>query len=259
MGGLTVMREIEARLPNESILYLADTKRLPYGPRHPHTVNQYALECARTLIKSGADCIVVACGTASAFAPTMQDQLGVPVIGIIEPSVAFTAQCMRAGQRIAILATEGAIMVGAFTMALRLAGLETMEAACPIWVHLAEGGMVDGPLVAESMRYYIDPLFRDCGLPDAVLLGCTHFPVLRQAIANCIGHIRIIEPAAPVAATLVSLFYDRGWDERVRERSLKTRRFLVTEAPARFVRMGKLFLGSPIDPAEVMLVSLETA
>ncbi|MCC7461114.1 MAG: glutamate racemase [Gammaproteobacteria bacterium] len=258
VGGLTVLRALAATLPGEAYLYLGDTARLPYGTKSPATVLRYALQAADALVERGIKCLVVACNTASAAAlATMRARYpGVPVIGVIGPGAAAACASSASG-RIAVLATEGTVRGGAYQRAiaeLRPAAQVT-ALACPLFVALAEEGWVDGPVVAATVERYLEPLRHEpAARPDTLVLGCTHFPVLRRAIAAGIGPgVTLVDSAATTACVTAAELAALGLCAAGGEARFT---FLATDGAERFARVGGTFLGRPIDVDDVVLVDL---
>ncbi len=258
MGGLTVMRALMARLPHESFVYLGDTARLPYGSKSAETVTRYAVQCARALMRHRIKLLVVACNTASATAlPSLAEVLKpVPVLGVIEPGAHAAVKAAPSG-RIAVIATEGTVNGRAYERAIRArnsAAVVTQQ-ACPLFVALAEEGLTDGPIVELAAKRYLDPVFAGAS-PDCLVLGCTHFPVLKDAISRIAGpRVRLVDSAETTAIAVEQLLTERGL---ARGRSgARTQRFLATDSPERFARVGEIFLGAKIAPADVELVDLD--
>ncbi|MFY0535059.1 glutamate racemase [Nannocystis pusilla] len=265
VGGLTVLRALRSALPDERFIYLGDTARLPYGTKSGETVTRYAEQAARVLVGRGIKLLVVACNTASSvalghlaavFAP-------LPVIGVIEPGAAAACGASVSGQ-IGVIATEGTVRGGAYERAIRAArpGAEVVSIACQLFVALAEEGWVSGPVAeAVAQRYLANVVGERPGL-DCLVLGCTHFPVLRQAIAAAVGpRVRLVDSAETTAEVVVGclLRSDLRAGHRTRGQDGAGQagvRFLATDAPARFARVGAVFLGEAIAPEDVELVDL---
>jgi glutamate racemase len=257
MGGLTVMRAIAERLPEETIVYLGDTARLPYGTKSADTVERYAVQAARHLKAQNVKAIVVACNTASAVAlPALERSLApLPVIGVVEPGAKAAVLASQSG-RIAVIATEGTVRGGAYEraiLALRPDARVTSQ-ACPLFVALAEEGWVDGPVAELAAQRYLDHLFKRSGSPDVLVLGCTHFPVLEKVIARAVGpSVALVDSAATAAEEIERLL---SLHDLSTTRRNGAHLFLATDAPERFARVGSLFLGVPIAPERVELVDL---
>jgi glutamate racemase len=257
MGGLTVMRALMARLPRESFVYLGDTARLPYGTKSADTVRRYAVQAARALVERGVKLIVIACNTASVSLPQVAEALSpLPVIGVIEPGARAALAAAPEGP-IAIIATEGTVRGGTYRAAIRTQGSDVpiVQQACPLFVPLAEEGLVEGPIVDAVIARYLGPLLATMPRPKALLLGCTHYPVLKTAIAKAAGgDIALVDSAVTTADAVADLIAARGLAGGAATPTLK---FLATDAPDRFARVGEIFLGQPIDPGLVELIDLQ--
>jgi len=259
MGGLTVMRALIERLPHESFVYLGDTARLPYGSKSADTVTRYAVQCARALMHHRIKLMVVACNTASATAlPALADVLkAVPVLGVIEPGAEAAVKAAPSG-RIAVIATEGTVNGRAYERAIRArnpAAVVTQQ-ACPLFVALAEEGLTDGPIVELAAKRYLDPVFAGAP-PDCLVLGCTHFPVLKVTIARVVGSsVKLVDSADTTAIATERLLSERGLS---RTGGARTLRFLATDGAERFARVGATFLGRPIRASDVEIVDLKSS
>ncbi len=245
VGGLTVQRAILAALPSADTIYLGDTARVPYGTKSPETVTQYSLRNARLLVAHRIDLLVVACNTASAVAlPALGAELPIPVLGVVEPGARVAARASRSG-RIGVIGTQGTVASGAYQAALRRErpGAEVLAQACPLLVPLAEEGWTDpeDEVVRGVVRRYLAP-FRDRGI-DTLVLGCTHYPLLEAAIARELPGVALVDSARAIAAeVLARLPAEPGHAGQ--------HRFLVTDAPARFLAVASRFLGRPVATAE---------
>jgi glutamate racemase len=257
VGGLTVLRALRDTLPGEDFIYLGDTARLPYGTKTRATVTRYALQSAAVLTARGIKALVVACNTASAAAlPALRERCGsLPVIGVIEPG-ALAACLASAAGRIAVLATEGTIRGGVYEQTIRRQRPDATVTglACQVFVALAEEGWVEGEAVTAVAERYLRPLLQHAR-PDTLVLGCTHFPVLRPVIAAVAGaEVTLIDSAATTATAVAALLGDRHL-RQAEGREGRTR-FLATDGVQRFATVGSRFLGSAIDADEVELVDL---
>ena len=257
MGGLTVMRALKARLPTESFVYLGDTARLPYGTKSADTVTRYAVQASAALMAHDIKLLVVACNTASAAAlPTLTEMLApLPVVGVIEPGAEAAVAAAPEGP-IAVIATEGTVKGGAYVRAIqeRAPQMPVVQQACPLFVALAEEGLRDGPITELAAHRYLDPLLATVPHPRGLVLGCTHFPVLKQTIAKIAGSgIVLIDSAETTAAVVEKVLREKSL---LHEGSTQASRFLATDAPGRFAHLGEIFLGEPIDPGMVALVDL---
>jgi glutamate racemase len=258
MGGLTVMRALMARLPHESFIYLGDTARLPYGTKSAETVRRYAVQASKALVERGVKLIIIACNTASVSLPQVAEALApLPVIGVIAPGARAALAAAPDGP-IAVIATEGTVKGGTYRAAIRAQGSDVpiVQQACPLFVPLAEEGLVEGPIVDAIVQRYLGPLLATLPRPKALLLGCTHYPVLKAAIAHAAGSdIVLVDSAATTADAVAALILERGLAGNAAKPTLT---FLATDAPDRFARVGEIFLGRPIDPGSVELVDLQT-
>jgi len=257
MGGLTVMRALRARLPGENLLYLGDTARLPYGTKSADTVTRYAVTAAHALTARGIKMLVVACNTASSVAlPALTDALApLPVIGVIAPG-AEAAVAAAKGEPVAIIATEGTVKGGAYVRAIQAIApdLPVVQQAAPLLVPLAEEGLVTGEIARLAVARYLTPLLATVPHPRILVLGCTHFPALKQTIAEVAGpDVTLVDSAETTARSVERKLEELGlWNDGANG----TSRFLATDAPDRFSRVGEIFLGAPIDPGDVEVVDL---
>jgi glutamate racemase len=260
VGGLTVLKALIAQLPHENFLYLGDTARLPYGTKSPATVSRYALQASAALAARGVKCLVLACNTASAVGlPAVRERLADrPVIGVIEPGAQAACLASRSGH-IAVIATEGTIRGGAYQEAIVARRGDARVSAVPaqLFVALAEEGICRGPIAEAVARHYLEPLFRPSpgvSAPDTLVLGCTHFPVLADAIrAVASGGIAIVDSANTTARCVRGLLESRHLAASSGQGSV---RLLATDAAERFARVGARFLERPIGAHEVELVDL---
>ncbi|MCC7257977.1 MAG: glutamate racemase [Gammaproteobacteria bacterium] len=256
VGGLTVLRALRTTLPGRDFIYLGDTARLPYGTKSAASVVRYAGQAADALVGRGLSCLVVACNTASAVAlPELRSRYApLPVVGVVEPGAAAACAATRRG-RIAVLATEGTVRAGAYERAIRALRPQAavVSAACPLFVALAEEGWTEGEVVDLVARRYLEPLLATSTAPDVLLLGCTHFPVLAEALARVAGSdVRIVDSAATTAAAVEGMLGAVDGTTQGRGRL----QLLATDDAARFARVGARFLGEAIEPATVEVVDL---
>jgi glutamate racemase len=257
MGGLTVMRALVQRLPDERFVYLGDTARLPYGTKSADTVRRYALQAAQALTARGVKLIVIACNTASVSLQALQEALApLPVMGVIAPGARAALRIAPEGP-VAVIATEGTVKGGAYIRAIHaLSAAPVVQQACPLFVPLAEEGLTQGPIVEAVAHRYLDPLLARMPRPKVLVLGCTHFPVLREVIARVAGDdVALIDSAIAAADATAALLAEHGLARKGAAR--EPNRFLATDAPDRFARIGEIFLGAPIDPGAVELVDLQ--
>jgi glutamate racemase len=275
VGGLTVLKALAAELPHEHFVYLGDTARLPYGTKSPETVARYAVQAAEALLEYGVKCLVIACNTASsvglrAIREHIED---IPVVGVIEPGAEAACAASKSGH-IAVIATEGTVRGGAYQEAILRLRSDARIVALPtqLFVALAEEGLHKGGIADNVARHYLDPLFNSpespCSgarawappdipeppCPDTLVLGCTHFPMLADAIRAAVGpKVRIVDSAATTARSVREML-DR--QHLLRQSGQGTTRFLATDSVERFARTGSHFLERPIHPAEVELIDL---
>jgi glutamate racemase len=248
VGGLTVQRALLEALPGADTIYLGDTARVPYGTKSAATVTLYSLRNARVLEAHGIDLLVVACNTASAVAlPALRAALPVPVLGVVEPGARAAARASTGG-RIGVIGTAGTIGSGAYQAAIRALRPEAVVVAraCPLLVPLAEEGWTDpgDPLVRGVVRRYLEPLAAE--RIDTLVLGCTHYPLLRAAIAAELPGVTLVDSAETVAAEVrARLPADASAGGRVAHHQ-----FLVTDTPEKFLAVAGRFLGRPVEAAE---------
>jgi glutamate racemase len=203
IGGLTVVRALRELLPNENIFYLGDTARVPYGGKSARTVERYSLEIAALLLEEDCKSIVVACNTASALAlPKLEATSAVPVTGVIRPGAAAAVATTRNGH-IGVIGTRATIKSGAYERAIRVLDQDVRVAtrACPLFVPLIEEGWLEGEIADRVVRQYLEPLVQD-GI-DTLVLGCTHYPLLREAIGKFLGDAVTLVDSAQNCATAV--------------------------------------------------------
>jgi glutamate racemase len=260
MGGLTVLRALAGRLPQERFVYLGDTARLPYGTKSAETVQAYALQATRLLLDHGVKMLVIACNTASAVALYVLEEAWekVPVIGVIEPGARAGVAATRNG-RIAVIATEGTVKGGAYVRAIKRLkpGVEVVQLPCQVFVALAEEGWIDSPVTLAASTHYLGPLFEGPAQPDTLVLGCTHFPVLAEAIRRTVGSdVALVDSALTTAEAVAEALTARGLASAPGPQDAGTVRFFATDSPERFARVGAIFLNRAIDPATVELVDL---
>ena len=247
VGGLTVLHALLAALPREDLIYLGDTGRYPYGTKSAETVTRYSIENVDFLIAKGVKLLVVACNTASSVAlDALAARYPVPVIGVIEPGARAAAARTRNG-RVGVIGTEGTIASGAYTAALRALrpGLEIYTRPCPLLVALAEEGWVEGPIPRAVVETYLATL-KKSGI-DTLVLGCTHYPLLKALIAEAMGErVVLIDSAEETARAVAELLGGQGLE---RQRGAGSASFFVTDVPDRFVRIGQRFLGARLESA----------
>jgi glutamate racemase len=254
LGGLTVVRALREALPHEDIVYLGDTARVPYGTKGPQTVVRYALACAKALVGRGVKAIVIACNTVSAVAPDrLRIDLDLPVLGVIEPGARAALEATRTG-RIGVLATAGTIASGAYPRAVSALSTraETVGQAAPLLVPLAEEGWTDGDVPRLAVRRYLEPLAR--AKVDVVVLGCTHYPLLRPVIEaearDMLGEdVRVVDSAHAAASDTRAFLESRGLARAPRAEAGRVQ-LLATDLPRAFESVAARFLGAAPEGVE---------
>lgn len=249
LGGLTVAHAIMRRLPSESLVYFGDTARVPYGPKSPDTVRRYSREIVAFLLDQGVKAIVVACNTATAHAlPMLRDELDVPVLGVVDPGARAAVRASRSG-RIGVIATDGTIRSGAYVRAIHQAAPDAnvTALACPLFVPLVEEGWTDHDATRLIAHEYLEP-FRREGV-DTLVLGCTHYPLIKPLIAEVVGpDVRLIDSAEETAADTVRMLDERGLATSSAEGAY---RFIASDDPQQFLALGQRFLGDAIERVEI--------
>ena len=252
VGGLTVYRALHERLPNERFVYLGDTARVPYGTKSLATVERYAVENSRFLAAHGIKLLVVACNTASALAlPAIRSAISVPVIGVIEPGSRAAVEVAEGGA-IGVIATEATVQSQAYAKAIASIGCasKVIQRACPLFVPLAEEGWANTDVARIVARDYLTQ-FNETNL-GALVLGCTHYPILKEVISETVGsEVKLIDSGAATARDVESLLESSDlthedtlglYDERQLCDDLD--HFYVTDAADRFAKVAERFLGS---------------
>jgi len=245
VGGLTVFREIARALPHHPLIYLGDSARVPYGTKSPQTVVRYSLEAANHLLGRGIGMLVVACNTATAAAlPVLKERLSIPVIGVIEPGARAAVERTRG--HVGVIATEGTVKSKAYTNAIRALApaVHVTESPAPLFVPLAEEGWANTHVAREVAEIYLQPLL-DEGI-DTLVLGCTHYPILRATIEQVAGDaVQIVDSAETTAQTVRKLV-------GTQPNGNPSHTFLVTDAEERFRRIAAEFLEQEIENLEVV-------
>jgi glutamate racemase len=257
IGGLTVVAEIMRHLPNEEIVYFGDTARLPYGPKSNDTVSQFAVQDAEFLLEQGVKNIVVACNTASSIAiEELSSRYDVPVIGVIEPGALAAVSSTLTG-KVGVIGTEGTIASGAYRRAIEKLDrdIEVLETSCPLFVPLAEEGWTDREVTLVIAHEYLTPL-RDAAI-DVLVLGCTHYPILKGTIAKVFGpSVRLIDSAEETAREVAERLDGLGLARKGGEPPVH--RFFVSDVPHRFREQAERFLGAPLPDVSVVTVDETT-
>jgi glutamate racemase len=256
VGGLTVFKEIRRQLPEEELLYLGDTARVPYGTKSPGTVIRYALEAASFLVEQGVKLLVVACNTASSVAlPILEERFSLPVVGVIAPGACRAAALTRQ-RRIGVIGTEGTVKSGAYARAIQglNPAISVVSAPCPLFVPLAEEGWIEHPVTRLTAQEYLTPLLKQ-GI-DTLVLGCTHYPILKKTLREVAGaDVTLVDSAEETARCVSELLCAHGL---VRRTPPRPPRFFVTDVPDRFERVGSAFLGESLNGVEQVALDGET-
>jgi len=252
VGGLTVYRALHERLPNEHFIYLGDTARVPYGTKSLATVERYAIENAKFLEAHGIKMLVVACNTASALAlPAIRQAVKVTVVGVIGPGARAAAR-IAGGKKVAVVATESTVQSGAYATAIAKAdaSITVIERACPLFVPLAEEGWANSDVARTVAAEYLSDLSNE--RLGALVLGCTHYPILRELISEVIGEaIPLIDSGEATATEVKKLLEENDLSAQRSTRELRERQlcddldhFYVTDAANRFAKVAERFLGT---------------
>lgn len=264
VGGLTVYRALHNRLPNEHFIYLGDTARVPYGTKSLATVERYAIENSQFLAEQGIKMLVVACNTASALAlPKIREAIGLDVVGVIGPGGRKAVEITKENPhpKIGVIATEATVQSDAYAEAIRRASesAEVFQTACPLFVPLAEEMWTSEPETFSIAKKYLQKLIdKDI---DALVLGCTHYPILRDVIQQTVGeNVKLIDSGEATADEVANLLKEKNLESTLTNQN-RTRRlcddldhFYVTDAAERFARVAERFLGSP--PAKLEAIEL---
>lgn len=247
VGGLTVLQQVARLLPRELLVYLGDTGRSPYGTKSPEVVTRYACENTDFLVARGLKMLVVACNTASAVAlETLRERYPMPVVGVIEPGAQEAVRCSKS-RRIGVIGTEATITSGAYTRALRALdpAIEVYTRACPLFVPLVEEGWIDNEAARATITLYLHS-FKESAV-DTMILGCTHYPLLKNSIAEFLGRgVQLIDSAEETAKVVRATLARYGL---ARRKGNGRSSFFVTDVPDRFVKVGARFLGEQVESA----------
>ena len=247
VGGLTVLRALASRMPRESLLYLGDTARVPYGPKSAETITGYAIETADFFVDRGVKLMVVACNTTTALAlDLLRQRYAIPVIGVVEPGARAALRATRNG-RIGVIGTDATVASGAYAQHLRALAprTEIFTRACPLFVPLAEEGWTGNDVARKTVAAYLASL-KKSGI-DTLILGCTHYPLLSKVIADYMGpEVRLVDSAEETAKDVKKMLADK---KLARTRGKGSASFFVTDLAERFARIGERFYGSSVASA----------
>lgn len=251
-GGLTVLRALMERIPHAEYVYLGDTARLPYGAKSRATVARYAVSSAKFLVEQGTEFLVIACNTASALAlDAIGEAVAVPVLGVVETG-ANAAEANSRTRDVLVMATAATVESHAYAAACAERGLRAMEKACPLLVPLVEEGWIEHPVTAEVLRIYLSELLEQAersGMQaDTLVLGCTHYPLLRAQIERDVpGQLRVIDSAEATADQVRKRLGEGNGGQ-----AGGTARFFATDSVGKFQALGSRFLGKAIGAVELV-------
>lgn len=256
VGGLTVVREIIRQLPDENIVYFGDTARVPYGSKSQKTIIHFSEQIIRFLKTKQVKAIVIACNTASALAlDAVRDEFDIPILGVVVPG-ARAAVAATQNQKIGVVGTDATVRSGVYTQVIRKMnpGIRVIEKACPLFVPLVEEGFKEHVVTQEIIEYYLESL-RATDI-DAMILGCTHYPLLRSRIRAYMGeNIRIVNPAYETAMDLKKLLKERGMDNNGTNASGSRYEFYVSDTAEKFRQFANTVM--PFDVPETNVVNIE--
>ncbi len=251
VGGLTVAGEIFKILPFESVIYFGDTARCPYGPRSKRIVQEFSVQNVNFLISLGVKIIVVACNTSSAFAlDHLKRDFNLPLMGVIEPGSKAAVNSTRNG-RIGVIGTAGTIASRSYSKAIKRINktLSVFSYPCPLFVSLAEEGFLDKKATYLIAQDYLKPLKKD--KIDTLILGCTHYPLLKKVIAQVMGNdVTLINSARETAIELKESLRKKGLLKQVSKTPVH--KFFVSDQPEKFIQIGQRFLGKKIKKAQLI-------
>ncbi len=256
VGGLTVLRAIVERVPDADYIYFGDTARLPYGSKSRETIARYAIGAAQFLEKFGATMLVIGCNTASAMALyDVKAAVKIPVIGVIEPGADRAAEVSSSREAV-VIGTEATITAHAYQRALARRGFATHEKACPLFVPLVEEGWTDHAVTEEVAKIYLAEALKAASVhTDVLVLGCTHYPLIKDVLRRVLpSRIAIVDSAESTAVAVVEELRDASARTTTRELRATTAeptfKFYVTDSVEKFRRMAPLFLGRPVENVE---------
>jgi glutamate racemase len=252
IGGLTVVKAIRAALPSERLIYFGDTARVPYGPKSQITIRKYAADDTAILMRYQPKLIIVACNTVSALALDVVEKscANIPVTGVLKAGAKLAARVTR-NNRIGVIGTQATVSSNAYGLAINELNpeIEVISRACPLFVPLAEEGFIDHPATKLIARQYLAEITRE-GI-DTLVLGCTHYPILRQVIEETVGpDIRIIDSADAVALRAKELLTESGLLNAAMKPSAP--HLLVSDLPQKFSMLYQLFMGSELPDVELV-------
>lgn len=247
LGGLTAVKQLLKVLPEENIVYFGDTGRVPYGNRSNHTIKKYALQDANFLLQHNVKMVIAACGTVSSVAGDLHEKLGVPYTGVVNPTV-YTAVRTTKNNRVGVIGTSATIASHSYKKRLQEENpdIKVFEQDCPLFVPLVENGFIDkdDPIVNLTIERYLEPLKNNN--VDTLILGCTHYPILRDAIQHVMGeHVTLIDSGMETAYYARKVL--RRDDLLADDNEQGTCEFYVSDTPDNFERVAEIFLGKNIE------------
>lgn len=255
IGGLTVLKEIMKMLPQENTIYLGDTARVPYGIRSPETVVKYSFENTKFLFTKDIKLLVIACNTASSISlDAIKESISIPVIGVIEPGAKAAVRATRK-KRVGIIGTDATIKSNAYKNVIKALDerIEVFGLPCPLFVPLVEEGWTDGNIATLVARRYLENIKKKN--IDTLVLGCTHYPLLKTVIAKVMGRgIRLIDSAVETSHEIRTTLEDMAIVRKEKKRPV--REFYVTDSPEKFLKIGERFLGKKIEHIEKIAVGI---
>lgn len=253
VGGLTVAREIMRQIPNESMIYFGDTARVPYGSKSKETIITYSRQIVEFLMTKNVKAIVIACNTASAFAlETIQKEIDIPVIGVVKPGAKVAAETTR-NHRIGVIGTEGTIRSGIYTDFLSETNpnVQVFGKACPLFAPLVEEGWLEDPITVEVAQRYLAEL-KEYDI-DTLVLGCTHFPLIRHTVQKIMGDkVNLVNPAYETAISLKKVLDEKGLRS---ETAGATHKFFVSDGAEKFKAFANTIL--PCEVEETKDINIE--
>jgi glutamate racemase len=252
MGGLTVLREVASLLPNEHLIYLGDTARLPYGNKSPEAIVQFALDNADFLLQQKIKLLIISCHTACSYAfERLQKTLPIPVLGVTMPGLQALVETTKS-REVAVLGTQATIASGLFQCLLKERGLITHPIACPLFVPLVEEGLQNHSAAKIIAQHYLAPLLAT--KVDAVLLACTHYPLLKTILREVLGpEIQLIEPARATAMAARTLLEEQNLLNQ--STATPSYQFYASDDPEKFRHLAKLFFPYSIERVSLRAIS----
>ncbi|WP_457641166.1 glutamate racemase [Persephonella sp.] len=243
IGGLTVFREISREFPEADIYYLGDTARVPYGNKSKNTIIRYSLECANYLLGFGIEALIIACNTASSYAlETLQESLDIPVIGVVEPGVELAIRYTK-NRKIGVIGTQATVKSNSYKFSIEEKGdFQVFQKACPLFVPLVEEGMIDHKITEMVIKEYLEDLVKE-GI-DTLILGCTHYPLLKESIQRIYPYLTIVDSSKAIALYFNNIgteFKGRG-----------EKKIFITDESHSFEKLKNMLVGNiPLEKLEL--------